>query len=158
VTSIIAALNRLAEHTVPLGTMNVVGNSTATTISTQNTYVDFALNALAAVGADNVDFTVTNTTTGEIRYDGTPDVTLVIFGSIGVSTPGSQNYEIQALKNGSVLPDGIITPVNTDSTSNSVPFLSTVTLVTNDLIRFQIQNIDGTDDVTIIDLSVVIKP
>lgn len=91
--------------------------------------------------------------TGENEFRGGEPIKISNFGSIGVLTPGSQNYEIRLVKNGSPLADGLTFPVNTDSSTTSIPILAFAVAANGDQFRYQIRNIDGEDDVTIVSMS-----
>jgi len=140
-----------------IGSLVVNGNTTVTTISTQNAWVDidFGGNVVESsnierwklIDADNASAV----DTGLEPYSG------IIAGHFSVLSPGSQNYELRYLiDTGSgfvVLPDAIEIPFGTDSATGTFPI--NIPLVSNegDIIKPQIRNIDGLDNMTITHLS-----
>jgi len=136
-----------------IGSFVVGGNTTATVITTQNVFVDLDLGNPGAVSAGNNErFTVTNSTTGEIRYDGLKPARLDVGGLMAASSSGGgQRFNVKALKNGSALPspDDVDVPIEVGNNLSSVALGWSVEMVTNDLFRLQIANADGTSDITI---------
>jgi len=144
----------------PIGTLVVGGNATATVIATQNVFVDLDLGSPGAVAAGNIErFTVTNATTGEIRYDGLDPVTLNITGVVAASSSGGgQRFNFRALKNGSVLPspDDVDLPIEVGSNLSTTALAWGIEMVTNDLFRLNVANADGTSNITIDTLKITI--
>ena len=139
----------------------VVGqNATATVINTQNVFEDLNLSG-SFVAASNIEgFTVTNSTTGEIRYDRIEDFQGSYQGILAaVSSGGSQRFNFQLLKNGVVLPtpDNVEIPIDVGTDITAAPLLWPIELSTNDLVRIQVANADGTSNITIDTLKVDTK-
>lgn len=148
------------EEIIAKGTFVVGGNATATVITTQNTFVNLDLGSPGAVAAGNIElFTVTNATTGEIRYDGLNPITLNVSGVlIASSSGGGQRFNFRALKNGSALPspDNVDVPIEVGNNLSGTALGWAVELVTNDLFRLQVENADGTSNITIDTLKITI--
>ena len=60
------------------------------------------------------------------------------------------------MKNGSVLTDGVTAEIELKSAESIVTLIVPVTAVTDDTIRLQVSNKDGTSNVTIMQLSLEI--
>lgn len=133
------------------GGLVVGANTNVTTIVIQNVFVDLDLGTAAESG-NNDGFTLTNTTTGEIRYDGASPITLNVTGLLTASSSGgSQRFNFRALKNGAVLPspDNVDVPIEVGSGLRTAALGWAVSMVTNDLFRIQVANADGTSNITI---------
>lgn len=134
-----------------IGSFIVKGNATATSMTVQDQWEDLNLNASAVAGGSLERFTLTNTTTGEMRYDGREDFD----GNYTVamtldSTGGAQTYDFRILVNGSVTPDGVELGISIAGNDVAMPFQSPVCLVQNDLVRMQVVNRAGSPrDITI---------
>jgi len=136
-----------------IGSVVVGGNTTATVILTINTFVDLDLGTPGVVEEGNIErFTLTNSTTGEIRYDGFEPVSLILNGLLAaISSGGGQRFNFRLLKNGSPLPspDNVDIPIEVGTNLSSVPIHWPVKTVTGDLFRLQVENADGVSDITI---------
>lgn len=140
-----------------IGSFVCNNNATATTIGAANTWTDLNLNA-SAVAASNIEqWSLTNTTTGELTYNGMSDFAGSLLASISCfSTGGSQEFQFRVVKNGAVLTDGVISSVEIGADTANVGLVVPITAVETDTIRIQVQNIDGTSDITISFISVEI--
>ena len=81
----------------------VGGNVTITTIVTQGVFVDLDLNSSAELSNTTSGFTITNTDTGEVRFDGA-SANLDISGLVCAIGGNGRIYTLRLLKNGLVLP------------------------------------------------------
>ena len=150
--------NGAQRDSVAVGAMMAIANSAATTIATINTWTDLNLNALAAESSNNSRYTLTNTTTGELRYDDVNPIGSTLTASISAaSTGGSQEFEFRAVVNGSPTVDAVVASVEVGSDTIAIPLEVPLSLVQNDLVRIQVQNIDGTSDITIKNVTSQIK-
>ncbi len=132
----------------------VVDNSTATVISLIDTWTDLNLNASAVVGSNIELWTLTNTTTGECRYDGLMNLHGINDTTISaVSSGGSQKFKFRYVVNGSPLSDGVEIPMELSSETKNLTLRAPLSVVTNDLVRIQVKNVDGTSNLVIEDLS-----
>lgn len=133
-----------------IGGYLVKNNAAATVITTQNVWTDLNLNALAIALSTEERFTLTNTTTGEFRYDG-----LEAFRGLGittlscVATASAQEYHFRFIKNGAVTADAAESVRDIATDTGEITVMSPLSLVTNDLVRIQVLNADGTDNITV---------
>lgn len=141
-----------------IGSMHANGNTTATTITTINTWVDLDLDA-SAVASSNIErWVLTNTTTGELRYEGTrPFNGQVAVNMSGFGQAGQDDYEFRIVVNGSPTSDGIVSGTSTNSQGRNVALLAPISAVTGDLVRPQLQNITGNDDFTFENVAMIIQ-
>ena len=111
------------------------------------------------MGSSNIErFKLVDTTTGEVAYTGTE--TFSGFANVNMSgfgQAGQDDYEFRILVNGSPTSDAIVSGTSTNTNGRNVGLLAPVVLVTGDLVRFQIQNISGTDDFTFENVAMVIE-
>ena len=142
-----------------IGSVIVNNNSTATVISTIDTFTDLNLNALAFEGDANTQFTLTSTTTGESRYDGLETRRFSINGGLSAfsSGGGAQEFHFRVVVNGSVTPDAAEIAVSLSGDVGAVPLPFSFILAPTDLVRLQVENTDGTTNVTVSQLSMEIR-
>lgn len=139
-----------AKDSVSIGSLVVNDNAAATTISTINTYVDLNLNAIAVAGSNIEGWTLTNTTTGELRYDGiSPFFGGAMYTISAQSSGAPQEFVFRIVKNGSILADDVELSMELKAETGALPYIAPITAVTGDLFRLQVQNIDGTSNVVI---------
>lgn len=141
------------KDSMTIGAFVVGANATPTSIITQNVFEDLNLGTPGAVEAGNNErFTVTNGTTGEIRYDGQNPIVLNFSGLVAASASGGgQRYNFRALGNGSPLasPDNVDVPIEVGNSLSATPVMWGFQMVKGDLFRMQVANADGTTDITI---------
>ncbi len=136
-----------------IGSIVVGGNATATVISTINTFVDLNLGSPGAAEEGNIElFTLTNAVTGEIRYDGLEPASLLVNGlAAAFSAGGGQRFNFRLLQNGAPLPspDNVDIPIEIGAELSSAPLHWPIKVVNGDLFRLQVENADGTSNITI---------
>lgn len=140
-----------------IGSMIVSANTTVISINTEDTWVDLDLGGKAIVGSNNEAWTLTDTTTGEMRCDTVNEFVGQLTATFVVEPNGSKRYNFRILKNGSVLPDSSTASLAISGTVVTIPFVVPLTAVNGDLIRFQIFEEEGTDDPLITDLTLVLQ-
>lgn len=150
--------NGAQKDSMSIGSAFINDNSTATVISTINTFTDFNLNASAAAGSNIERWTLTNTTTGEIRYDGDkPFVGKVVASISAASAGGAQEFQFRLVKNGSPLTDAIEAAAQLGADTGALTLIAPVSAIKNDLFRLQVENVDGTSNLTVRFLSMEIS-
>lgn len=156
--STFAVTGAITATDVVVGAMMAAGNSTTTTIATQNTWTDLNLNAIAASSSNNSGWTLTNTTTGEQRYDNATAIKPTLIASVsGESSGAPQEFEFRVIVNGSPTSDAIIASSDFGAGALSIILQAGLSLSQNDLVRIQVQNIDGVSNITIKNISVQVK-
>ena len=142
-----------------IGSCHANSNATVTVIATLNTYTDLNLGGNALAGSNIERWSLTDTTTGELTYNGVEPFSGTIFAQLStLGETGSPEYRFRAVKNGVALADGI----ETVREAGAVQIVTTglvapVSVVTGDTIRLQVNNIDDATDITIAHLSVSIQ-
>ena len=142
-----------------IGSCHANSNATVTVIATLNTYTDLDLGGNALGGSNIERWSLTNTTTGELTYNGIEPFSGTVFAQLStLGEAGSPEYRFRAVKNGVALADGI----ETVREAGAVQIVTTglvapVSVVTGDTIRLQVNNIDDASDITIAHLSVSIQ-
>jgi len=130
-----------------IGSYVVTGNTIATTITTINIWVDANFNGSAIAGTNIERFSLTDTTTGELMYDGLEPFSGDFISSMSVYSAGSsQEFEFRILKNGSPLPDNVILSRSISSSVGAGTLQAPVTAVTGDLFKIQVRNVGGTSN------------
>ena len=142
-----------------IGSWFIVGNAALTTIVTQNVFVDLNLAAGAISGSNIERWTLTDTTTGELRYDGDRPFSGQLVANVSAKKTGAaiRLYHLRAVKNGVELPDPIRASFEVKETELATGLIVPIEAVNGDTIRLQLANQDATDDVTVINASVVVR-
>ena len=145
-----------ADAVRPIGTAFVVGNSTVTTITVINTWVDAIVNA--AEGSIINQFALTNATLGELTYTGLRGFTGLVTCTIAaISMGGTQEFHFRMVKNGSVLPDIIEAAIDIGTSLGAITLIVPISCVNGDTLQLQVENADGTSDITLVDVVVHIE-
>ena len=146
------------EDSRAIGSMYVSGNATATVIASANTWTDLDLGT--AVESSNTSrWSLTNTTTGELTYQGVEPFSGTLFASIsGTGAGGTSEYHFRAVKNGTVLTDAVEAVIDVGSAVASASLVVPVFLMTaNDTVRLQVENVDSSSNFTVSHVSVSIQ-
>lgn len=135
----------------------LVNNNTVATSLVSGVWTDLDLGGIV-LSANNIQrFTITNTTTGEIRYDGLkPFSGSINYTAYATSTGGARDFKMRTVKNGSVLPDTFEPVQSIDSKSKQFQIIVPILLVTGDLVRPQALRVDGTSTLTVSHMSMSI--
>lgn len=121
-----------------------------TIISTQGVFVDLNLDASAEEGSNINLWSVTNTTTGELTYNGLAPFDGSIIATIAsISAGGVNEFHFRTVKNGSPLIDNILAGREIGNVSASITLLAPICVDPNDTIRIQVSNEDGTSNISI---------
>lgn len=141
-----------------IGSCHVVNNATLTAIITQNVWTDFDLGT--AIESSNISrWSLTNTTTGELTYNGIEPFEGTAFVHLSATGDGSSpEYRFRVVKNGSPTSDGIESVLEAPAAQiSSVGLVTPIRVVNGDTVRVQVVNIDGVQAITISHLSVIIQ-
>ena len=137
------------------------GNTTPTDIVTQGAYVDLNLGPSGLLASADIEqWTITNQTTGEMRYDGVVPVDVHVDGVIAAtSSGGTKLYKFRMLKNGLPLaaPDNVDVPMEVKATLVSSPILWSSDALSGDKFRLQVANYSDTTDIVIDTIKQVIR-
>lgn len=143
-----------------IGSAVVGGNMQPTPTTTKDLFVDLNLNA-SMVEAGNIElWTLTDTTTGEMRYDGLFPASMTYGGLAAASSSGgSQRFDYRLLQNGSPLPvpDNVDIPVDVNGNVRSTALSWPISVQPGDLFRIQAANRDGTSALVVDTLKIDIK-
>lgn len=141
-----------------IGSLVVNSNGAATTIATQSTFTDLNLDSNAVAGGNIEQWTLTNTTTGELTYNGIEDFAGLLVASISANgAGGSSEYHFRAVINGSPASPAPETALDIGSSLASAALVCPVSVVTGDTVRLQVENTDNTSDITVVLLTVNIE-
>ncbi len=140
------------------GMFTLQGNTTVTTIVTQNVWEDLDLNDSSIASSTIERYRLIDEDLGTIEFRGKEDRTDTYGGNFSILSPGSQRYQLRLLKKvpgGSfvVLPEDQEIPFSTDSSTGTFPLDIPASQSLGDQFKLQVRNIDGTDNITITDLS-----
>ena len=145
------------QDTKAIGGMHCNSNATVTLLSL-NVWTDLNLNGNAVPSSSIQRFTVTNSTTGELRMDDTKPLSGVALVSItGIGQSGQDDYEFRVVKNSATLPNDIVAGTSTNANDRNICLVVPITADKNDLFRIQVRNSSGGDDFTIKNVSIQIQ-
>lgn len=133
---------------LPYAQVYMQGNSTATTISTQN--VPVKAGGTFTVG---IQSSFTGDTTGKLTYTGTATNVIAVHVSATIKPASANNQDlfIQIAKNGTVEAGSkIVREVDTTQTANCSTFFN-VSVSQNDYIELYVGNASGTDNIVVTD-------
>lgn len=137
-----------------IGFVVASGVAVDTVISTIGVFVDLNLDALAVAGSNIELWSVTDTTTGELTYNGLTPFNGTLIAAFTASSQGSaEEFEFRAVKNGSVMPDDIMAAREIANSSASITLIAPVSAEPGDTIRMQVANNDSTTNVEISQLT-----
>jgi len=141
---------------VTIGSTHVKGNAATTTINTQNVFEDLDLGT-ALEGSNIERWSLTDTTTGELSYDGLEPFAGILIANIAASAGADNEFNYRAIKNGSTLPDDIVAVTQAKTDTQSTTLIVPISVVNGDTVRLQVANIDATTNITIEHLSLSIQ-
>lgn len=140
-----------------IGSLVVVDNPATTSIVSTGAYVDLDLNASASLGSNAELWSVTNAGNGELTYNGlTPFYGSAHCGLAVKSVGGTQDYNFRLVKNGAPMIDGVIGASSLGNNVKVITLIVPITAVTGDAFKIQVTNIESTNDVNIVQLSMEI--
>lgn len=140
-----------------LGSIIRINNSTATVISAINTWTDLNLNSLAIQSSSTERFTIVDNDTGETRYDGVNPLKGSAVASIsGISSGSAQEFQFRVVVDNNPLADGVVSAVELGGNTGLASLVVPVTLNTGQRVRVQVQNVDGSDNIVVQQLTLEI--
>jgi hypothetical protein len=135
------------------------GNTSATTISSANTFFNFSSNVAPTLQYQSQlnNGIHLNTSTGKIEYTGDTRY-FMITGHIEVSAGNNNEVDIAAFKNNTIIP-GSTTKVITTSggKTSSLPGMAITSLSNGDIVDIRVNNKTATTNITVSSLNVLIK-
>ena len=129
----------------------VANQRLANQIDTKDVFEDLNLDASAVATSDIELWTLIDTTTGELRYDGISPVPLHYTGFVScISSGNAQRFDFRLLQNGSPLPapDNVDIPLEVGSLAlASSALLWGISVSPGDVFKIQVVNRDGTSNI-----------
>ena len=140
------------ENSVVHGEIEVIGNSTATAIAVQGTYVEVTEGTPAGEHLSGI----TNATAYRLKVpsDGTYHVTATI--SFKSTTASADDYSFDIGKNGTVISHKATRSTSSASDIGNIALLALQDLATDDEISIMVTNDGSTDNVVIIDYTLCV--
>jgi len=141
-----------------IGSFLVDGNTTDTDIVTQYTFEDCNFGTNAVEAGDIEMWTLVDTTTGSMRYDGVFPTSLDYYAVMAASSAGgAQTFYFRLMRSragGAFLelpsPDNVNIPMALDSTIRTAPLLWAIEIDPGDIFKMQVANDDGTSDIKLV--------
>ncbi len=143
------------------GSFSVDGN-TQLTVLTLNTFVDLSLHPggspqLVVESQDTELFKLTDPLTGELEYIGLEPFSGQLISSLVFDGGNNKVLTFRAVKNGGAMVDRTTKTITGQNNQSTLTFVVSVTAVTNDKFRLQIDNTTDSTDITIIADTTVIQ-
>lgn len=141
-----------------IGFMLASSVTVATPIVTIDVFEDLELDALAVEGSNINQWSVTNTITGELTYNGSMPFSGTLIASLTASSQGAQfRFLFRAVKNGLILIDDIVAAAEIGNNEVRVTMIAPVSADPGDTIRMQVANNAGTSDLFVREIAVEIS-
>ena len=137
-----------------------VTNGTRTTALSTLVWTDLDLTGnLAVANSDIQRWSLTDTTTGELRYDGSAPFSGNILCTVTfLGFANQDSYSFRGLLNGVTHLEGIVASASTNQQSRALTLLVPVNdLVADDVVRIQVRNTTGNSDIIIRQLNFTIS-
>lgn len=147
------------KNTIPIGAMTAQDITDETVIGSQGLFFNLNLNASGdAIGVlGNNRWVLSNEITGEQRYDGIEDISPVLTASITASSSGgTQEFAFQVLINGMAVPN-VVASQDLSSSAGNVTLIAPIEVSNGDFVRIAVANLDGTSNLTIRRITVLIQ-
>ena len=112
------------------------------------------------IGSNNTEWTLLDSSTGAMRYDGVLPVDVEYLGIITCYSVGVTNdFLFKLMHNGTALsaPDNVEPKIGVDQYSRQAALMWSIRVDPGDVLKINFQNLDNTDDITFTDINVVIK-
>jgi hypothetical protein len=147
------------EFQPPTLSFYIEGNTSATTITSANTWFNFASNVATILQYQSQlnNGLHLNLATGNIEYTG--ETRWFKFeGHIEVTSGNNQEIDIALFKNGTITPGSTTKVVTTSGgKTSSVPGMSIFELSNGDILDIRVNNTSGATDITVKSLNVIIQ-
>lgn len=144
-------INRFQKDSKFIGSFHAEGNTTPTVINTVSVFEDLNLGGLAIESSNIERFSLLDSTTGELVYNGLEDFSGVFFSNLSFSKTGGQTIEVQfrIVVNGLPTVDNIERNGQVRNLIMENSFNIPIRLETGDTVKIQIANINNTTNLTI---------
>jgi hypothetical protein len=147
------------EYQPPTLSFYITGNTSATTITSANTFLNFSSNVAPVLQYQSQlnNGLSLNTSTGKIEYIGVPRYFMII-GHIEVSAGNNNEVDIAAFVNGNIVA-GSTSKVVTGSggKTSSIPGMAVTQLNAGDILDIRVNNKTAATNITVSSLNVIIK-
>ena len=147
------------EYQPPTLSFYITGNTSATTITSANTWVNFSSNKAPVLQYQSQlnNGLSLNTSTGKIEYSGIPRYFMII-GHIEVSAGNNNEVDIAVFVNGNIVPGSISMIVcGPSGKTSTVPGISITQLSSGDVLDIRVNNNSAATNILVSSLNVIIK-
>jgi len=147
------------EYQPPTLSFYITGNTSATTITSANTFVTF-VSAVAPVVQYQSQLNnglSLNTSTGKIEYSGTPHYFHFV-GHIELSSGNNNEIDIALFVNNIIVPGSLSSTVTSSGgKSTTIPGMAVAELKSGDVVEVKVKNKTGTANITVQSFNILIK-
>ena len=147
------------EYQPPTLSFYITGNTSATTITSANTWVNFSSNKAPVLQYQSQlnNGLSLNTSTGKIEYSGIPRYFMII-GHIEVSAGNNNEVDIAVFVNGNIVPGSISMIVcGPSGKTSTVPGIAITQLSSGDVLDIRVNNNSAATNILVSSLNVIIK-
>ena len=147
------------EYQPPTLSFYITGNTSATTITSANTWVNFSSNKAPVLQYQSQlnNGLSLNTSTGKIEYSGIPRYFMII-GHIEVSAGNNNEVDIAVFVNGNIVPGSISMIVcGPSGKTSTIPGMAITQLSSGDVLDIRVNNNSAATNILVSSLNVIIK-
>ena len=137
-----------------VGALSMLGNTTATVVAVLGTY--YKILGTTTASSINERFSHTN---NRLTYTGDLTIVFKVTAVLTISDGSQKQFSVRVGKNGTTVAETTTTATTSagNSKAENMSIQGVVSLVTNDYIEIFVANQSGTDNPTIIDMSVILE-
>ena len=147
------------EYQPPTLSFYITGNTSATTITSANTWFNFSSNVAPVLQYQSQlnNGLSLNTSTGKIEYSGIPRYFMII-GHIEVTAGNNNEVDIAAFVNGNIVPGSISMVIcGSGGKTSTLPGMAITQLSSGDVLDIRVNNNTATTNILVSSLNVIIK-
>ena len=147
------------EYQPPTLSFYITGNTSATTISSANTWFNFSSNVTPVLQYQSQlnNGLSLNTSTGKIEYSGVTRYFMII-GHIEVSAGNNNEVDIASFVNGNIVPGSISMVIcGSGGKTSTIPGMAITQLSSGDILDIRVNNNTATTNILVSSLNVLIK-
>ena len=147
------------EYQPPTLSFYITGNTSATTITSANTWVNFSSNKAPVLQYQSQlnNGLSLNTSTGKIEYSGIPRYFMII-GHIEVSAGNNNEVDIAVFVNGNIVPGSISMIVcGPSGKTSTIPGMAITQLSSGDVLDIRVNNNSAATNILVSSLNVLVK-
>jgi hypothetical protein len=147
-----------AKDSQNIGSFFINNNAEPTAITVQGDWYDLDLNDSAAESSNIERWKMTDPNNGELTYLGRETFSGQLFVNMSASSAGAtQEFHWRVVVNGSPTSDAIVSARSTAGSTGNTTLIAPIVVDTNDVVKVQVSNSEGTSNIIMRFVSVIIQ-